>query len=230
MNLQKLLLLVLSSTFLFIFSASAYAGSLSLGATVWYTRLEVPVEGVDDLDLGPDFMYGPNVSYSFSDKWNFGFQALYGVFNEDVDYGITTVSYKSKRLDMDATVTYRLLPFLGIYAGGKIMSLELEGKYDSETSSEENISGGPAMGISLTQNVMDLFYLLGNASCIYTFNLDDTSEEPLWGSNLFGGAAVYIGPINTVLSFGYRYQKIYDDSGSGDTVYKGLIASVIYNF
>ena len=221
----------------------AHASDLSIGAATWYSWWKLDnVKGGKDGDDSA-LLYGPLLSFSFSERWSVSGVFLYGHY--EIEYTHQS-SEKIDRFDSDLVLNYRVTSLIKLFAGIKIMGYEWELSTTSEEMDGISYNLGPAFGIGFTIPITGNFYLLANASGIYArgknTSSSDTDGDTETLSTAYGGngtitLAWYIASASTSINLGGRYQYFYmmnDNSENNEYeahnhIY-GVTLSAIYSF
>ncbi|MFC1670817.1 hypothetical protein ACFL20_10535 [Spirochaetota bacterium] len=243
--MKKCLAITLILTIIFFaIPIPSNAASMGIGVTTWTSWWDFEQDSQEDSpDIGHAFLFGPAVSIGISPKWKVSAVFLYGKFKPDVpavDENSTDgggFPPELKRYDLDVTLSYILLDYFKIFVGGKFMGYEFEGG--------THMSGGPAIGMGLTLNLVDNLYLLFNVSGMFLFGGQEsersegtfTADFYEAGVNSSLSLAYYFTPINTTLSIGFRHQFfktiMKDDlENEGDQMHNfyGITIAAVFSF
>ncbi len=214
---MKKFILALILTALFAVSMQSYAADITVGGTTWYSKWIID----ESSDMDNALLYGPALSFNFSD--DFGLNAVFLMGDYDTEYDSTY-----RRYDADTSLSYRLNGYFKLFAGIKYMGYRV--------GSDNLDSYGPACGLSGVLPLIDNFYLLANVSGVYMWSKFTGISENVktYGYNTSAAIAYYIAPASVTLSLGGRYQYIeYNmedyDSKSKHKIY-GVTASATYTF
>jgi hypothetical protein len=227
--------LILLTGVIFLFSSTAHALDISIGASAWYSWWDFESIGdpsSEEPDMGSTLLYGPVLAISFSPTWSLTAVFLYGEYEMDP---AGDAKQDIKRYDSDTALNYSLNRYIKAFVGFKYMG------YDWDNG--DHISYGPALGLAFTLPLIDNFYLLLNVSGVYlwgthTENGDNGKEENDYietGVNSNISIAYYIAPASTSINLGFRYQFFkteYDDEQWHDNkhTFYGVTLSVVYSF
>lgn len=234
--MKKIILLTLTAAFWtgIILKADASAMEISAGATTWYSWWDFKSErSENDTKFDPAFLYGPALSFKFTDEYNLTFVFLYGEF----DMTESGTTREISRSDSDLILNYRLNSYFKIFAGGKYMA------YEMPDFKHRGI--GPGAGISAVLPLGSNFYILGNISGLYLWGehkQEDQTEGTRkdkyneYGMNSSLSLAYYIAPASVTLSLGGRYQYFKSDFESSENQddlthqFYGVTAAATYSF
>ena len=210
---------------------------ITIGASVWYARMDRYRNEAQVEKLGSALLYGPAMSVKLYNDFNLTFIFLYGAY-DSLD-----------RRDGNIAINYRLNDFFKVFAGIKYMGF-------TDAFSQHDALG-PGMGLSATLPVAGDIYLLATMSGIYLWGSEKYNDPfviDLWGSgnyndlfvkekesfNEYGvngtlAFAYYIEGLHTVISIGGRYQHYFTNyKGDPDSNYKtacyGVTLTVTYTF
>jgi hypothetical protein len=161
------------------------------GYFVWEPYLkEIDASGFSEIDRGTGMLYGPVFSALFTQDISLSLAALTGkqstYWSPDNDafgdsYLTGTYFFESKRTDIDAALSYRIMENLKIFAGYKYQSIKSRISYtelrtnDQRVLSDINIqdikantpSYGPALGLGYSLILGKGFFLAANLSALY---------------------------------------------------------------
>lgn len=233
-----------------IVANTSQAVDFNLGLYSFYAFWEPSCKNqAKDYKCEPFLLWGPFVSVTFFQKLGFSFLALQNYTSmAETSYvleGVGEVSaypYKVKaetktaRLDLDFTVSYKITPALGLFAGYKwTMYGEEEYEHTCEpavfTVDVENVSDnmyqGPALGFTYTFALTGSLFLTAGGSFIYVVGeytpirgfeelsaghlYDEEIDKSIFGYKGIGGNATlnlsyYIDAISTSIILGGRFQ------------------------
>lgn len=219
--MRKFILCIASVAFLSA-TVPSQAMDISVGATTWYADWKID-DNTEEIETA--MLYGPAVSFTFTDRIGLNSVFLLGDFDTD-----TNVTYR--RYDSDTSLSYRLGSYFKVFAGLKYMAYRIE--VEGMTMKMDSL--GPAAGISLTLPLVYNFFAIANISGMYMSSEFSSSGEDFssktYGGNTTVALAYYIAPASVTLNVGYRYQyiKYYgDDMDSKHDIY-GVTASATYSF
>jgi hypothetical protein len=167
------------------------------GYFVWRPYfVDMEGSGIEDVDEGTGFLYGPVVSLGLTDKLSFSFVGLYGkqstywdMNNTKMELGTTdaiatgTVWAEMTRLDLDSALNYDVFENLKIFVGYKyqyneihyqqtFLMTELDSGFDYDSVINQRAvfdcpAHGPALGVGLTKTLGSNFFAGANLSAIY---------------------------------------------------------------
>ncbi len=224
-------------------------------------------DGVNDsFSFDPALLAGPVVNARFLQNWSIGLVFLKsgyfkGTSSFDVpsamgsSYDIATDSnFKINRYDADATLTYRVSHFFGLFLGykyshysgtGSMNDYSIASGSGSTDVKREGTMHGPGAGFNIMIPLVDTLFLTSSISIlsmkaewVYEYWSDATSyysketlHRDLWGYNVTAGLGYYFNSISTTCMAGIRYQYLQDrdDTNLEDKFY-GVIVSAIYSF
>ncbi len=220
----------------------------------------------DSFSFDPALLAGPVVNARFFQNWSIGLVFLKsGYFEGTSSFDVpstlgssnditTDTQFKINRYDADATLTYRVSPFFGLFLGYKYSHYSGTGtmNYTSVSSGSgsadvkrEGTMHGPGAGFNIMIPLVDTLFITSSISVlslkaewIYetteannSFYTKETLHRDLWGYNVTAGLGYYFNSISTTCMAGFRYQYLQDrdDSDLKDKFY-GVIVSAIYSF
>jgi hypothetical protein len=224
--------LILLTGVIFLFSSTAYALDISIGASGWYAWWKMEDDDGHEVTTGPEPLYGPVLAINFSPTWSLTTVLLYGKYEiEDSGGGPSDID----RYDSDIAINYSFNRYIKAFGGFKFMG------YD--WAEGDHMSYGPALGIAFTLPLIDNFYLLLNVSGMYLIGKENTDSETgekieidyfEFGANSNISIAYYIAPASTSIILGFRYQyfEIHYDKYQGESkhTFYGATLAVVYSF
>jgi hypothetical protein len=220
----------------------SHAASVNIGAATWYAwwrpsfidamtgRLEQKTNsflGPVRVSMHPEFLLGPALSVSFSNRWTLSTVFLYGdwyrIHTRSIkqETSSTSVFYNDmtvRKWDLDSLASYALLDFLKVFAGVKWQGYlyQVIGTYNNGNRMRLlNNSVGPGLGFAITLPLVGNFFLLWNASALYLytrmdFGVPQSHHEvySAFGCNSTLSVAWHLASAGTTISLGFRYQYL----------------------
>ena len=222
---------VIISFIVFPLSTSTSAVEISAGVSTWYTYWKFTDN--ENMDMKPNFMYGPALSLRLTDNWSIAGVFLYGKFNNE---GSDNPDYLS-RYDLDISLNYNFNRYFKIFGGGKILAFT----WKEDGTTRKHWSAGPGLGIGTTLPITSNIFFLFNVSGTYTKGNHENGNKPddkltETGINTTAAFAYYIASATTSINLGFRYQYIYmnyatEDSNSDEGMrFYGVTLSAVYTF
>lgn len=179
----------------FLTPPKVYAADITVGATTWYAWWDGKYEHakhdagiinelVNDTATGPAFLYGPVLSFKFSENFNLTFVFLYGEFDQSDSRHLLSAAFDItamtntiyKRRDGDIALNYRVNDYLKVFAGIKYMAYKAKfsskvintGNMEEEyIGSKEPVGYGPGLGLNCAFPVIDNLFVLATLSGFY---------------------------------------------------------------
>lgn len=231
---MKKLVLSLAAVAVLTAAVPSRAMDITAGANTWYSWWDFKSEhSENDTKFDPALLYGPALSFKFTDDYNLTFVFLYGKF----DMTESGTTREISRSDSDLILNYRLNGYFKIFAGGKYMAYEMP--------DFKHRGLGPGAGISAVFPVVNSFYILGNISGLYLWGKHEQEDQTEgtrkddyneYGMNSSLSLAYYIEPASVTLSLGGRYQYFKTDFEASPYQkdlthhFYGITASATYSF
>lgn len=195
---MKNMKLILISLLVVSYAVPVMAVDFMIGAKAGYYLWEpflkeVGGSGFSDIDKGKGMLYGPVASVIFTQDMSLSVAALTGEQSthwschyapyEDY-YILGTYYFESRRTDVDAALSYRIIENLKIFAGYKYQYIKSTVNYtELRTDADRTIneinyqnvetempSHGPALGLGYSYPFAEKFFLAVNLSGLYMFS------------------------------------------------------------
>jgi hypothetical protein len=200
---MKKIAILFSIFSLLISPLTSFALDYLIGAKAWYASWEPGIKGIGEkfedtglqhLETGSGWMYGPNMSILFTDNLSLSISYLYGnlyskyekvweytdfigdPYRKDFNGNATTT-----RQDLDVAVSYRVTQLLRIFAGYKYQPVEIsttasgtvwplnpaDDNFQKEDATFELLFHGPALGAGASLPFGGIFAFTMNLSILY---------------------------------------------------------------
>ncbi len=240
---SKLLSAIFAAALLLMVS-EVHSAELMVGATSWYAAWDRELKSPSSTDptekVNADYskFYGPIVSLGFYEKWNISGNFIYGKMSYESTEGDSGRNEdRDTRLDSDICLSYKVLPWLKVFAGGKYYrSKTVEDNYEYTSGSLTGTgydkgkmtyyAPGGGVGITLPLVIIDGLYFSANMSYVIMRGKQEETETDYnlsgqvirvkenewdlngWSVNPTTSLSYYIAPISTTIILGYRYQYL----------------------
>jgi hypothetical protein len=239
---------------------NVYAFDITAGLTTWYAWWDID-QGKDRADIDPAFLFGPAIAAKLDNDFNLTFVFLYGKYDykgSEYDSGVYKDNIKTKRIDSDLALNYKLDDYFKVFAGLKYMSYSKDKNIGAEavpsatpsqSGSRFNIGSdhfgiGPGIGATATVPIYDNIFLLATLSGFYLWGDEEVNPSfggrrsykidlTEYGFNTTLSAAYYISGWSTVVSLGGRFQYFithYDEYIHVRHMFYGFTLTATYSF
>ena len=233
--------------------------TISIGGHYWYAGLDYSPVGFENVEVDPAHMYGPYINVSLN-KFFIGSSIFFGTFSMDFGSGIVfydrwggyfeytgnSLVLDNKRMDLNFSAGYRILPRLSIFAAVKKLSYKVDknvevlgidyydGNYSVETSGM--LFGGGVSGvISAPRMPFFLFYsgtyLAGTMNNEWSFDVEgqnQNGDEWEFDSNI---TAITLGVghrMDSGLTIMVGYRADFSGEDEGEEKIHGIMATISY--
>lgn len=201
--------------------------NFTLGAKAWYNSWEEK-DGTDKFDFGSAFMVGPALTLRV-DKFFIGGSYLMTAsdYESELTVGSNTVDLSMDRQDLDLTIGYMFVPYVGIFAGYKNMTADMQ---VGSTASFPWKLNGPGAGVLGNVPLGESVSLYGNMACMLMnqeINDVETDGDLLGVSAEVGAAVNFVQGLAGTLGLKVQHFQNTDDSEITET-FVGVTAGLSY--